>query len=128
MRFRNVVLAGVIGLVLVGTALAAAPVKNGLYIGALANRGLEKRVELHVSKSGKTATAGLYCANTLSGKLKPFPIRKGRFNATKRVGSVLVFGLKGRFVTSDTVAVGLLPRAVCDGVGGSFTLKLSSSG
>jgi len=71
---------------------------------------------------------GLYCANTLSGKLKPFPITKGRFNATKRVGSVLVFRLKGRFVTSNTVAVGLLPRAVCDGVGGSFTLKLSSSG
>lgn len=119
---------GIAALLITGVALAAAPVKNGLYIGTLANRGLEKRVELHVAKSGKTATAGLYCANTLAGKLKPFPITKGRFNATKRVGSVLVFRLKGRFVTSDKVAVGLLPRAVCDGVGGSFTLKLSSSG
>jgi hypothetical protein len=119
---------GLAALLVTAVALAAAPVKNGLYIGKLTGRGLEKRVELHVAKSGKTATAGLYCANTLAGKLKPFPITKGRFNATKRVGSVLVFRLKGHFVTKATVAVGLLPRAVCDGVGGSFTLKLSSSG
>src|SRR6266498_2228526 len=99
MKVRHIMLATAATLVLVGSALAAAPTKNGLYIGKLTGRGLEKRIELHVAKTGKTATAGLYCANTLSGKLKPFHIVKGRFDASKRVGSVLVFRLRGKFVT-----------------------------
>ena len=118
---------GVAALTIAGAALAAAPTKNGLYIGKLTGRGLEKRVELDVAKSGKTATAGLWCANTPVAKLKPFPITKGRFDASKKVGSVTVWRLRGKFVTAKSIAVGLLLPSACDGVGGSFRLTLSSS-
>jgi hypothetical protein len=127
MKPLKIVLASVAALAVAGTALAAAPAKNGLYIGTLTGRGLEKRIELHVSKSGKRATASLYCANTLSGKLRSFRIKHGRFNAVKRTGTVLVFRLKGRFTSKSSASVGLIPRSVCDGLGGSFTLELSSS-
>ncbi|HEX9415487.1 MAG TPA: hypothetical protein VF895_02130 [Gaiellaceae bacterium] len=84
MKVRHIMLATAATLVLVGSALAAAPTKNGLYIGKLTGRGLEKRIELHVAKTGKTATAGLYCANTLSGKLKPFHIRQGPLRCVQK--------------------------------------------
>lgn len=126
MRIKTIIGAGV-ALVLAGVALAAAPTKNGLYIGKLTGRGLEKRIELHVAKNGKTATAGLWCANTPASKLKAFPITKGRFNASKKVGSVTVWRLHGKFVSGTSIAVGLLLPSVCDGVGGSFRLTLSSS-
>ncbi len=118
---------GLASLLVTGTAFAAAPTKNGLYIGKLIGRGLEKRIELHVAKSGKTATAGLWCANTPFAKLKTFPITKGRFDASKKVGSITVFRLRGKFVTSQSIAVGLIMTAACDGLGGSFRLTLSSS-
>jgi hypothetical protein len=127
MKPIKIALAAAAALAVAGTALAAAPTKNGLYIGTLKGRGLEKRIELHVSKNGKRASAALYCSNTLSGKIGSFRIRHGRFNAAKRTGSVVVFRLKGRFTSSTSASVGLLPRAVCDGLGGSFTLTLSSS-
>jgi hypothetical protein len=127
MKSRSAIVGIVGALVLAGSALAASPVKNGLYSGTLTGRGLDKRVQLHVSKSGKTATAALYCANTLAGSFATFKIKNGRFNAVKRTGSVKVMTLKGRFVTSKSVAVGLIPSAICDGVGGSFKLTLSSS-
>jgi hypothetical protein len=124
---KTVVCCGGVVLIAAGVALAAAPTKNGLYIGKLTGRGLEKRVELHVAKSGKTATAGLWCANTPVAKLKPFPIVKGRFDASKKLGTVTVWRLRGKFVTSQSIAVGLLLPSACDGVGGSFRLNLSSS-
>ena len=127
MKPQNLIVTAVAALGITGAALAAAPMKNGLYIGKLTGRGLEKRVELRVAKNGKTATAGLWCANTPSAKMKAFPIKKGRFNVSKRVGSVTVWRLHGKFVTSKSIAVGMLLPAVCDGVGGSFRLYLSSS-
>src|SRR5262249_8031052 len=108
---RTLVFGIALALLLAASALAAAPVKNGLYIGKLTGRGLEKRVELHVAKSGKTATAALYCSNTLYARLPTFPITNGAFNAVKKTGSVVVFRLRGRFATSDSVKVGLILRA-----------------
>jgi hypothetical protein len=127
MKGKTIICAAATALAVTGVALGAAPTKNGLYIGKLTGRGLEKRVELHVAKSGKTATAGLWCANTPVAKLKPFPIAKGRFDASKKVGSVTVWRLRGKFVTAKSIAVGLLLPSACDGVGGSFRLTLSSS-
>jgi hypothetical protein len=118
--------AGLAALVVVGTTLAAAPAKSGLYSGTLTGRGLEKKITLKVAPNGKTARASLYCANTLYGRLKSFPIRRGRFDAVKKTGSVTIFRLRGRFVTKRSAAVGLIMRAACDGVGGSFRLYLSS--
>jgi hypothetical protein len=126
-KLQNVIVAVGIAGALAGSALAAAPMKNGLYIGKLTGRGLEKRVELHVAKSGKTATAGLWCSNTPTSKMKSFPITKGRFDVKKKIGSVTVWHLRGKFVTSKSIAVGLLLPSVCDGVGGSLRLYLSSS-
>jgi hypothetical protein len=124
---KRCVACGVAVLMVAGAALAAAPTKNGLYIGKLTGRGLEKRIELHVAKSGKTATAGLWCANTPASKMKPFPITKGRFDASKKIGSTTVWRLRGKFVSSKSIAAGLLLPSVCDGVGGSLRINLSSS-
>jgi hypothetical protein len=126
MKLRNFAFAVVAAMVLAGAALAAAPTKGGIYSGTLTGRGLEKKITMKVAANGKTATASLYCAKTLYARLKAFPIKKGgKFDASKRVGSVLVFRLRGRFVSSQSAAVGLIPRAACDGVGGSFRLYLA---
>jgi hypothetical protein len=127
MKLRNFVLAVSVALVLAGAALAAAPMKGGLYSGTLTGRGLEKKITLKVAPNGKTATAALYCAKSLYTRLKRFPIKKGgTFDTSKRAGSILVVRLRGRFVSRKSAAVGLIPRAACDGVGGSFRLYLAN--
>jgi hypothetical protein len=126
MKLRNFAFATAAAMALAGAALAATPMKGGLYSGTLTGRGLEKKITMKVAGNGKTATASLYCAKTLMARLKPFPIKAGgRFDASKRTGSVLVFRLRGRFVSGQSAAVGLIPRAICDGVGGSFRLYLA---
>jgi hypothetical protein len=126
MKLRNSVIAGVLALTLTGVAFAAAPVKGGLYTGTLTGRGSDKKVTLKVAGNGKTATAALYCSKSLYARLKAFPIsRTGAFDASKRVGDVLVFRLRGRFVSAKSAAVGLIPHAACDGLGGSFRLYLA---
>lgn len=126
MRFRTALAAVAVALVAVGVALSATPVKRGIYSGTLTGRGLEKRIILKVAPNGKSARASLYCAKTLWARLKPFPIKKGRFDAVKKTGNFPIFRLRGRFVTKKSAAVGLIMRAACDGVGGSFRLYLSS--
>ena len=126
MKLRKVVFVALAAMALASVALAAAPTKGGLYSGTLTGRGLEKKITMKVAPNGKTATASLYCAKTLMGRLKPFPIKKGgKFDTAKRTGSVMVFRLRGRFVSGRSAAVGLIPRAICDGVGGSFRLYLA---
>jgi hypothetical protein len=111
----------------VAAATAATPTKNGLYSAKLTGKGLEKKVELHVAPSGKTATAALYCSNTLSGKIPTFPIKAGAFAAKDKFNT---FGLKGRFSTAKTAAATLHLQGICDRAApGNFKLqlKLSSS-
>jgi hypothetical protein len=126
MKARNVALAALAAMVLAGSALAAAPTKGGIYSGTLTGRGLDKKITMKIAPNGKTATASLYCEGSLYTRLKPFPIKKGgKFDTSKRVGSTLVVRLRGRFVSSSSAAVGLIPRAACDGLGGSFRLYLA---
>jgi len=125
MKLRNFVFAIVAAMVLAGAALAAAPMKGGLYSGTLTGRGLTKKITMKVSANGKTAKATLYCEGTLYAHLKSFPIKKGgKFDASKKTGSIVVFRLRGRFVSTKSAAVGLIPHAACDGLGGSFRLYL----
>jgi hypothetical protein len=126
MKPRNVLFVAAAALVLAGAALAAAPVKGGMYSGTLTGRGTEKKISMNVSPNGKRASATLYCSGSLYARIKSFRIKKnGTFDASKKTGSVLVFRLRGRFVSAQSAAVGLIPHAACDGIGGSFRLYLA---
>jgi hypothetical protein len=118
-------LVAVSALALAGAALAVNPKPNGLYIGHIS--GTEKRVQLHVSSNGKTATAAVYCSRALVGSLPRFPIVNGRFKAQKTTGSILVFALAGHFVSTTQAAASLNLHALCDGKGGTLILKIGGS-
>jgi hypothetical protein len=119
---------GVVGLT-AALALAAAPKKNGLYDSNTVTHGLTKRVELHVSATGKRATANVYCENALARSLKSFPIlRGGKFNAHDKYNTIR---LTGRFVTQQTAKATLHMQGVCDEAAGAnfrLVLKLSPNG
>lgn len=126
MKLRNFVFVAVAAMALAGAALAAAPMKGGLYSGTLTGRGLEKKITMKVSASGKSASATLYCAGSRYAHINSFRVKKGgTFDASKRTGSIVVFRLRGRFVSGKSAAVGLIPHAACDGLGGSFRLYLA---
>ena len=114
----------VVGLTLTGVALAAVPSKNGLYIGTF-DEGV-KRLEIHVAADGKTATAAMFCYRQHVGAMPRFPITDGRFQAEKKLGSVLVWAIQGRF-TSPTKARASVAMTLCDGKGGLVTLSLKST-
>jgi hypothetical protein len=123
---RKAVTATLAGLVLAAGALAANPTKNGLYSGKLAAPGLEKKVELHVAASGKTATASLYCSKTLSGKVPTFAIKNGAFSGKNKFNT---FGVKGRFTSGSSAATVVHLQGICDRAApGNFkvTMKLTS--
>jgi hypothetical protein len=120
----HVLLATALVMLVPAMALAAAPVKGGLYTGKISNRGTAKRLDIHVSKTGKTATAAVFCSNTKTGSLR-LKIVRGKFAARKTVGTVLVWAVAGRFVSSTKARVSVKLHTLCDGLGGLAILTLS---
>ena len=115
-----------VALALAAAAVAANPTKNGLYSGKLNAPGLEKKVELHVAKSGKTATAALLCSKTRSGRIPTFPITKGSFNAKDKFNT---FGVKGRFTSAASAATVVHLEGICDRAApGNFKVTMRLSG
>jgi hypothetical protein len=124
---KPTVMAAAAALALAASAFAANPTKNGLYSGKLTAPGLEKKVELHVAPSGKTATASLLCSKTLSGKVPTFAIRNGSFSGKDKFNT---FAVKGRFTSANTAATVVHLQGICDrAAAGNFkvTMKLTSS-
>ena len=114
---------------LAAPALAAGPAKGGTYVGLVPETAarLEKRVVLKVSPSGNTGRVRLACGDTRVGVSSKFTIAKGKFEAKRSTGSLLVWRLKGQFVSRGKAKAKLYLPAVCDGRGGKVTLELDES-
>ena len=109
-------------------ALAAAPTANGQYSGTL--QGGEKELDLHVSPDGKTATGFVFCSKAKAGTFPRFPIVKGAFKVTDKVGGTPVATATGTVISATQIKVRLNLKpdsAICDGNGGTIFLKLKGS-
>ena len=115
--------AACVALLLAAAALAAAPKPGGLYVGDIP--GAEKRLELHVTKDGKHATAAMFCFKTRVGLMPLFPIANGKFKAKKTLGSTVVWAISGAFLSSTKARASVALKTLCDGKGGLITLTLS---
>jgi hypothetical protein len=110
-----------------GVVVAATPKKGGGYVGELKETlsRVGKRVVLKVSTKG-TGRVRLECGGTRFGLSSKFEISSsGRFTAIYKTGSLLVWRLKGRFVSTSTAKAKLYLPAICDGKGGKITLQLA---
>jgi hypothetical protein len=110
-----------------GVVVAATPKKGSSYVGTLPETlsRVGKRVVLKVSDKG-TARVRLECGGTRFGLSSKFEVSSsGRFTALYKTGSLLVWRLKGRFVSSSTAKAKLYLPATCDGKGGKITLQLA---
>jgi hypothetical protein len=127
MRVGAAALGLVAVLALASSGLAAHPKKGGSYVGTLPEKAgrLSKRVVVKVSGTGKSAGLRLECSSTRSGTIKKFKIApSGKFTALKKTGSVLLFRLRGSFVSKSKAKAKLFLSSVCDGKGGGMTLQL----
>jgi hypothetical protein len=110
-----------------GVVVAATPKKGSSYVGTLPETlsRVGKRVVLKVSNKG-TARVRLECGGTRFGLSSKFEVSSsGRFTALYKTGSLLVWRLKGRFVSASTAKAKLYLPATCDGKGGKVTLQLA---
>ena len=110
-----------------GVVAAATPKKGSSYVGTLPETlaRVGKRVVLKVSDKG-TARVRLECGGTRFGLSSKFEVSSsGRFTALYTTGALLVWRLKGRFVSSSTAKAKLYLPATCDGKGGKITLQLA---
>lgn len=114
-----------VGAALGGTAVAATPTKGATYVGELAGTQtrVSKRVLMKVSKSGRSATARLFCNGPSFGTLPRFKISRGRFSGVRKAGTLVLWRLSGRFASGDTARVKLSLPTTCDGKGGKLTLE-----
>jgi hypothetical protein len=110
-----------------GVVVAATPKKDSSYVGDLKETlaRVGKRVVLKVSDKG-IGRVRLECGGTRFGLSSKFEIASsGRFTAIYKTGSLLVWRLRGRFVSKSTAKAKLYLPATCDGKGGKVTLQLA---
>jgi hypothetical protein len=107
-------------------AVAASPKKGHSYVGELPGTlsRVSKRVVMKISDKG-IGRVRLECGGTRSGLSSKFTFDKGKFTALNKTGSLLVWRLRGRFVSSSTAKAKLYLPASCDGKGGTITLQLA---
>jgi hypothetical protein len=131
-KVRRTIPIAVVVLAVPALALAASPKKGATYVGQKGGgaTSLVKKVSVRVGESGKTARAFLYCGTGRASNQTPrFKIKNGRFTATKKVGSVLVWSLThGKFTSSTKAKAYLNVNSVCDGRSdGNITLTLKTT-
>jgi hypothetical protein len=130
--FRSIValIAGVLAVTLVSTALAALPTKGGVYQGTLYASGtgaLTKKVRINVAASGKTARVTWWCGLGRAPSSLQFPIKPdGTFKAYSNTGSLTVWSFIGRFASKQRARAVLHLNATCDGKGGTLNLPLEA--
>lgn len=114
----------VAGAALGAASFAAKPKKGASYVGELAGSEtrVSKRVVMRVSKSGRSATARLFCNGPSFGTLPRFKIKRDRFSGVRKAGTLVIWRLSGRFGSSDEIRVKLSLPSTCDGKGGKLTL------
>lgn len=117
-------IAAAAALMFAAVALAAVPKPGGLYVGSIP--GTEKRLEIHVTKDGKFATAAMFCFKQRVGLMPRFPIAGGSFKAKKTLGSTVVWAISGRFLSAAKARTSVALKTLCDGKGGIVTLTLST--
>jgi hypothetical protein len=114
--------------VLAASAFAAPPKKGGVYQGVLFETSavaLQKKVRVVVDKTGKNARVIWWCGtgrapSTIRVKIAP----DGTFKATSNVGTLTVWGVKGRFVSATKARMALQLKTICDAKGGTVNLEL----
>jgi len=111
-------------LAVTAAALAANPKRGGFYTGTKAGT-VSKKLTLKVSQDRKRAVANLYCADQHTGKIKNVEISKGSFSGKQKVGSTLVWSVKGSFSSASKASAKVNLNSVCDGVGFKVTLTLA---
>ena len=130
--FRSIValIAGVLAVTLVSTALAALPTKGGVYQGTLYASGvgaLTKKVRINVAASGKTARVTWWCGLGRAPSSIQFAIKPdGTFKAYSNTGSLTVWSFIGRFASKQRARAVLHLNATCDGKGGTLNLPLEA--
>ncbi|HYI75138.1 MAG TPA: hypothetical protein VEW90_07690 [Gaiellaceae bacterium] len=115
---------------LAAAAPAAPPTKGGVYQGTLFETSavaLQKKVRLVVAKTGTSARVIWWCGTGRAPSTLRIQIAAdGTFKGTSNVGSLTVWAIKGKFVSSSNARAALQLKATCDGKGGTVNLELQS--
>jgi hypothetical protein len=113
-----------------GTALAAAPTKGGRYQGdlfATSTVALHKKVRLVVTKAGTSGRIIWWCGEGRApSTLRVQIAADGTFKGTSNVGTLTVWGVKGKFVSATRARMALQLKTICDAKGGTLNLDLQS--
>jgi len=115
---------------LAGSALAASPTKGGVYQGTLfetSSVALQKKVRLVVTKTGTSARVIWWCGvGRAPSTLRVQIAADGTFKGTSNVGTLTVWGVKGKFVSATKARMALQLKSICDAKGGTVNLELQS--
>jgi hypothetical protein len=126
-----IALATVLGAAVVaGAGSAAAPTKGGVYQGELFTTSavaLPKKVRLVVTKTGTSARVLWWCGSGRAPSTLRIQIAAdGTFKGTSNVGTLTVWGVKGKFVSATKARMALQLKTICDAKGGTVNLELQS--
>jgi hypothetical protein len=124
------IVAVVSAVALAASALAASPTKSGVYQGTLFETSavaLKKKVRLVVTKSGTGARVIWWCGEGRApSTLRVQIAADGTFKGTSNVGTLTVWGVKGKFVSATKARMALQLKTICDAKGGTVNLELQS--
>jgi hypothetical protein len=115
-------------LVVAVAALAGLPKKGATYEGTIKSSPFPMTINIGVSKDGKKLQHFTYFCGTGRAPTIVFGIpvdSTGHFKYTKKTGSVVVWKMAGRFVSSTKAFVSLNSVA-CGGSKGSATIPLKT--
>ena len=130
-RFIVVSFVAVLSTVALATAAPAAPpTKGGVYQGTLFETSvtaLQKKVRLVVAKTGTSARVIWWCGiGRAPSTLRIQIAADGTFKGTSNVGTLTVWGVKGKFVSATKARMALQLKTICDAKGGTVNLELQS--
>ena len=109
-------------------AFAASPKKGGVYQGTLFETSvtaLQKKVRIVVAKTGTSARVLWWCGTGRPPSTLRIQIAAdGTFKGTSNVGTLTVWGVKGKFVSATKARMALQLKTICDAKGGTVNLEL----
>ena len=108
----------------------SATTKGGVYQGTLFETSvtaLPKKVRLVVTKTGTSARVIWWCGTGRAPSTLRIQIAAdGTFKGTSNVGTLTVWGVKGKFVSATKARMALQLKTICDAKGGTVNLELQS--
>ena len=115
--------------VLATAAFAAPPPRVALPGNALRDerRRAQEEVRLVVTKTGTSARVIWWCGEGRApSTLRVQIAADGAFKGTSNVGTLTVWGVKGRFVSATKARMALQLKTICMRKGGTVNLELQS--